>query len=64
MRPFGEEVAAMSGRDVSIEVVVRDGDEVKYEHTVHASNLNDARRDMESLLSRFYEQDVPREDSR
>ena len=51
----------MSG-DVSIEVVVRDGDEVRYEHTVHATNLNDARRDMESLLSRFYERSVPRED--
>ena len=42
-------------RDVSITIVVRDGDEIRYEHTVHADTLNRARRDAESLLMRFYE---------
>ena len=42
-------------REVTIAIVVKDDDEVKYEHTVHAGNLNDARRQAESLLMRFYE---------
>ena len=39
---------------VSIAIVVKDGDEVKYEHTVYAPTLNEARDQAEGIISHFY----------
>ena len=43
-------------RDVSIEIVVRENGALKYEHTVHAPNLNAARAEAGRLVARFYEE--------
>ena len=57
-RPIDRERSAMTKeRDVSISIVVKDGEKVKYEHTVHAPSLNAARRQAESIFMRFYERE-------
>ena len=47
-------------RDVSIAIVVKHGDEVKYEHTVRAPTLNGARRQAEAIFQRLYAREPAR----